>query len=55
MAKTIEREARYVDFQEQRKMKIDYISSGIEDKTSFDKLLNLGSEYENNINNEKLW
>jgi len=55
MAKTIEREARYVDFQEQRKMKIDYISSGIEDKTSFEKLLNLGSEYENNINNEKLW
>ena len=52
MDKIINRETRDIAFQEQRSMKIDYISSGADDKFSFDRLLDLGIVYDKNLNNE---
>jgi len=48
--KTIEIETRDIDFLSQREMRLNYISSGIQDKISFEKLVNLGKIYEENIN-----
>jgi hypothetical protein len=51
MAEIIEKERREdISFQSQMKMKMDYINSGVIDKLSFDKLLELGNRYEKNIN-----
>jgi len=51
MYKTIERETRDVEFQSQREMKIDYISTGVKDVSFLNKLIDLGKKYDKNINN----
>ena len=51
MAEIIEKERKEdISFQSKRKMKMEYINSGVIDKLSFDKLLELGNRYEKNIN-----
>jgi len=50
MSEIIASETKDVEFRSQRIMKMNYINSGIKDNIFFDRLLDLGKRYEENIN-----